>query len=188
MGHKLWPRPPNHSKFSFSPKILGPYQAPPPPPPLKKPPPPKAANVQAEELEALARTYREEAEKLEGQKPAPSMKMQLGLMLLRQENAIPSMVKLWDAKGKGEVIRGEFRLHLRNTGLESTSAEADELFDSWDEDKGGSLDIAELKAALKKLAAQAKAWRDAPDPRQEKIKTLRKQARMAEDAANAVAR
>ena len=187
MGHKLWPRPPNHSKFSFSPQILGPYQVPPPPPPLKKPPPPKAANVQAGELESLAQSYRDEADKIEAQTPAPSMKMQLGLMLLSKENAIPAMVKLWDSKGKGEVIRGEFRLHLRNTGLEATSGEADELFDSWDEDKGGSLDIGELKAALKKLASKAKAWRDAPDSRQEKIKSLRKQARLAEDAANALA-
>ena len=69
MSHKLWPRPASHSKFTFAPKILGPYAPPPPPPPLKKPPPPKAATAQAEELGGIAEKYRAEADELVGVPP-----------------------------------------------------------------------------------------------------------------------
>ena len=73
---------------------------------------------------------------------------QLGLLLLSADDYIKRLLKDWDQKGKGEFLKGEFRLNLRNTGLNATSAEADALFDSWDDDKGGSLDLGELKRAL----------------------------------------
>mgnify|MGYP001991813177 CR=1 FL=1 len=47
-------------------------------------------------------------------------------------------------EAEGEFLKAEFRLNLRNTGLNATSADADELFDSWDDDGGGSLSATQV--------------------------------------------
>ena len=49
-------------------------------------------------------------------------------------------------------MKAEMRLNLRNTGLNISSAESDGLFDQWDENKCGSLQLAELRVALAKCA------------------------------------
>ena len=76
------------------------------------------------------------------------------------------------------------RLHLRNTGLQASSAEADALFDSWDGDGGGSLDMKELKSALVQAQHKAKQWevQRKYDPVVAKAKALRQQAKLAEEA------
>jgi hypothetical protein len=55
------------------------------------------------------------------------------MYLLDKEDAIKVVLKAWDTKGRGEFMKAEFRLNLRGTGIQATSAEADALFDSWDE-------------------------------------------------------
>lgn len=188
-SHKLWPKPPGQQKFSFAPNISNqPYIAPPPPPPLKKALVVVDNRIHAHELEETAAGLKAEAEALEGAtESAPSLKVQLGLLLLSKEDYIKQILKDWDTKGKGEFLKGEFRLNLRNTGLNATSAEADDLFDSWDDDKGGSLDLKELKAALLKVQTSAKQWQSKPNPRLEKSRALRKRAKLAEDGAEATA-
>ena len=183
-SHKLWPKPPGQQKFSFAPNISNqPYIAPPPPPPLKKALVVVDNRIHAHELEETAAGLKAEAEALEGAtESAPSLKVQLGLLLLSKEDYIKQILKDWDTKGKGEFLKGEFRLNLRNTGLNATSAEADDLFDSWDDDKGGSLDLKELKAALLKVQTSAKQWQSKPNPRLEKSRALRKRAKLAEVA------
>merc|ERR1719424_907887 len=135
-------------------RTLGVYQAPPPPPPLKQPPPRREAPVPAEHLFDTAASLRKEAENMELKEVrAPPVSIQLGMLLLSKDDMIKKLLKDWDQKGKGEFMKAEFRLNLRNTGINANSADADELFDSWDDDRGGSLDLKELKTALLKVQA-----------------------------------
>ena len=129
--NKLWPRP--SGKKYVKPPIVFPYVAPPPPPSRKKPPAQQALAVPADQLMSIAEQLRAEAEELSKDQPAPSVRIQLGLLLLTREDYIKKLLKDWDTKNKGEFLKGEFRLNLRSTGINASSAEADELFDSWDE-------------------------------------------------------
>lgn len=53
--------------------------------------------------------------------------------------------------GPQTVSIGEFRKHLRALGLSFNLAEADELFEMWDEDSNGSIDMDELRTALVRM-------------------------------------
>ena len=186
--HKLWPRTKSHKKLTYSPSISStPYVPPPQPPPLKKPEQLRIATVPAEQLHARGDRLRAEALELEAVSDgaAPSLRIQLGMLLLSKEDYIKRILKEWDAKGKGEFIKAEFRLNLRNTGLAATSAQADELFDSWDDDRGGSLDLKELRTALLGVQKEARKWRETPNPNLMKAKGLRSRARLADEAAAA---
>ena len=67
-------------------------------------------------------SLRAQAMKLDNSGEIPSMKIQLGLLLLAKgEEFIKKMIKDWDKRGKGEFMKGEFRNHLRNLGLNATS-------------------------------------------------------------------
>lgn len=126
---------PNRGRFPFAPQTLGDYRVPRAPPSLKKPPPVRAAPPTADELSQAAADLRSEVSVLEksGVRSAPPVNIQLGLLLLSKDDMIKKILKDWDTKGKGEFIKAEFRLNLRNTGINVTSAEADGLFDSWDD-------------------------------------------------------
>ena len=80
-------------------------------------------------------------------------------------------------------MRGEFRLQLRAIGLEWSSGEADELFDEWDDDHGGTLDMREVKVALTRSQDQAKSHQQAPDPNAARAQALRQRAAMCDEAA-----
>ena len=54
----------------------------------------------------------------------------------------------------GQITKGEFRVHMRGLGLSSylaSTANCDALFEEWDADHGGSIDMEELELALKNL-------------------------------------
>ena len=124
--HKLWTNNTlmlgrkGASSKGFTPTLLfsGPYVPPPPPRPPKKPEPPKAQTVRESELLEMAAALRAEAAELESASQAANaaanLKIQLGLLLLSKEDYIKRLLKDWDTKGKGEFLRGEFRLNLRN--------------------------------------------------------------------------
>ena len=188
--HVLFPR--SKPQLTFSPAISAErYVAPPPPPPLKRPPPPKSSTASKDELRDAAQRLRVEARELEKSAAVtsgPALGIQLGLMLLTREDYIKQIEKAWDPKGKGELTKADFRLHLRNTGLQATSAEADKLFDSWDEDRDGSLDMKVLKAALVKVQIKARQWEteQKKDTRMARVKAIREHAELADAAATAV--
>lgn len=52
---------------------------------------------------------------------------------------------------RAQVSKSEFRDNVREMGIEAEAAELNDLFESLDEDGGGSLDLAELKATLTTL-------------------------------------
>ena len=123
-------------------------------------------------MEELATTLLRDATELEKflKDKKPSVQIQLGLMLLSSDEIVKKILKDWDKRGKGEFAKAEFRLNLREFGLNASSADADSLFDSWDEDKGGVLDLKELRSALIRVRAEAAKWRDTPDPELERAK------------------
>lgn len=141
-------------------------------------------------MEELATSLLREATELEKffKEKKPSVQIQLGLMLLASDEIVKKILKDWDKRGKGEFAKAEFRLNLREFGLNASSADADSLFDSWDEDKGGVLDLKELRSALIRVRAEAAKWRDTPDPELERSKDLRRRAEMAMDAAKTAKR
>ena len=141
-------------------------------------------------MDELATTLLRDATELEKflKDKKPSVQIQLGLMLLSSDEIVKKILKDWDKRGKGEFAKAEFRLNLREFGLNASSADADSLFDSWDEDKGGVLDLKELRSALIRVRAEAAKWRDTPDPELERAKDLRRRAEMAMDAAKTAKR
>ena len=179
----LWPVP-NKVKWSFRPEVhTEAYVAPPPPTPKPKPPPPK--QLSAQELDDLAASQLREAAELENlpKDKKPTLQIQLGLLLISSDEFITKLLKDWDKSGKGQFARMETRVNLRALGLNCTNAEADALFDSWDEDKGGTLDLKEARTALTNVRAEAIKWRNTPNPAIDKAKELRRRAQLATEAA-----
>ena len=185
----VWARPATFGKHAFKPAVhTEPYRVPPPPPPLKKPPPPPPPSAVSTDLASNATDMRKEAAQLEkkaSKNREPNVRMQLGLLLLKEEDGVTKTVKLWDKNGQG-LTKAEFRLRMRDA-VQATSGEADELFDSWDDDKGGSLDPREALAALGALADETQAWLDASDPDMDRAVMLRRHAQLAEEAAETTA-
>jgi hypothetical protein len=86
------------------------------------------------------------------------------------------------------VSKGEFRLGVRNL-VQASSSDADALFDSWDDDRGGSLDLKELAQAMSGCITKAKKWQleQTFKPELARANALRNQARLTEEAAKAAA-
>lgn len=73
---------------------------------------------------------------------------------LSKKEAVAELMRTWDKNGDGEISRAEFRLAVtdkKNLHVQASTAEIDALFDSFDADKGGSLDLSELKPCLQAL-------------------------------------
>ena len=70
------------------------------------------------------------------------------------ENAVRviDLFKERDENGAGTVSKKEFRRAMPLLGLEVPRAEVDALFDSWDPDGSGSLEIPELNKVLRRGA------------------------------------
>ena len=187
---RLWPPPPGSvlkhvaKGNTFRPTISHKkYVAPPPPTPLKEKVAAAKQMMPTEELTAMAASLRSEADGMERAGPAPPPMVQLGNVIL--ELNLNDVIHAMVAKGKGLLLRGEFRLQLRAIGLEWSSGEADELFDSWDDDKGGTLDQQELRTALLKCKKAALALRAERHDFVERAKVLREKAKVVDDAAQA---
>ena len=126
----------------------------------------------------------------------------LGAELLKKNMKIGDMVMAWDKNREGEIDKPVFAKNVRKMGSEDLKSLSDEelstLFESLDDDGGGTLDMEELKAALvmlressqendKKLARLRKLtvdlWKAARSAQLER----RKQAKADEAAAAAKA-
>ena len=114
----------------------------------------------AQRLLAQAEQQLAEAAKIEGEATyvAKSLEDQLAELMFVVD--VPLKIQqqeqmgVWDEKGQGSLIKGQFRNHLRLLGLtidNSNTHEADALFESWDSDGNGSLDMAELKNAMRRM-------------------------------------
>ena len=177
-------------------KVAFPYQPPPQPPPPKKASERgriKVAETKytAEELEELAEQLKAQATSLEGKKPQPTGKfgvvnLTMGQALMSKDDMINETIKKWDAKGKGEYLKKEFRINLRSLNVTATSTQSDDLFDSWDADSDGVLTASDLRKALTAVMEEARTFMNAADPNAERAVALRARAQLAKDAATAV--
>ena len=119
----------------------------------------QVAMLTAAALEETCRQFEEKAlaeeAKLDVKKKPMSIK--LGEALQAQGIKLSELIRSWDPNGDGDVSKMEFRQNVRKLINKPDVKEVDALFDTMDEDKGGSLDTSELKAALKKWQTDAAA-------------------------------
>ncbi len=139
--------------------------------------------ISSEELMGIAATLRKLASTLEDQVEQPTLELQIGYKLLDGVISVQQCLQQWDPKRKGEVLKGAMRNNLRNLGFTVSTVDADALFDSWDADKGGSLDLKELSSCLGTAQQKAQRKRNAPDPTRAEAEGLRAKAAEAESAA-----
>ena len=180
---------------------LQPYVAPPPPPHLKKEGEKymfvkkemakSDTYITQEELLEAAEAHMKDAARLESTRATPSLTVLIGQILLTKEQPKDAhLVKIcqsWDKKSTGEFIKADLRVNLRSLGLNVTGQQADEIFDSWDADRGGTLDSKELKKALQACQAEAQAFLKAPDLCGAQAEAHRKRADLCRVAAEATA-
>ena len=82
----------------------------------------------------------------------------LGDTLQQRGINVKDLVREWARKTKGEISKIEFRTGVREgLGLNFDNKALDEWFEKMDADGGGTLDEAELKAALKLLQERSEA-------------------------------
>jgi len=79
------------------------------------------------------------------------LSVKLGELLVMRQVRIPEMVTQWAKRGVEPITKFEFRLHVRKLMEQAQAKDIDGLFDSFDSDHGGSLDVAELRQCLKGL-------------------------------------
>jgi len=126
---------------------------------------PASLRAIAEEMNAEATAFENEAETAH-----MSFDMRLGNAILKKLGAvgkIQDLVRDWDKNGDGDINKIEFRQCVtgkdkKSLGLVADNKEIDAFFSLMDADGGGSLELSELKPALKKLQDRsAKADQDA---------------------------
>ena len=146
----------------------------------------------AAELEVQADQWAEEANRLERDEPQLTLEEELGDVLITRNIVIKDLLSTWDHSGDGTINKGELRLNMRALNLkvldnEGWGSKVDALFDEWDEDKQGSVEIKELKVNLVRLVHLAKKRLEKAGPKREQIATLRRRAAAAREAAKATA-
>lgn len=131
-----------------------------------------SAEQQRELVQALAERYRqraglaescaasaemaEEAEsKLAAMRETPSVQGKLGALLLKRCAKVSDLVAKWDADGDGHLARAEFVAHVRVYGLKEESAALDALFNAFDRESTGLVDVNLLTKALRDLQERA---------------------------------
>ena len=144
----------------------------------------RAAETQAaEELEvAIAAEEAKLDEKLK------TLKVRLGEALVKKQAKVKELVGLWAPKGgKAAITRMDFRKHVRTLVDEPNVKLIDELFGELDEDGGGSLDVAELTAAMRKLQDEAKQNVHANEKVRDTIAFLHSRLEMVRDVLSKMA-
>lgn len=110
----------------------------------------------------------------------------LGAALKKKGMKIPELLRDWDSEGKGEIKKIAFRQKVRGSlGIKANNSEIDNFFNSMDEDKGGSLDLAELKPALKFLLDSAYDAEAEAEALRRRAEECRAKAAQIEEAAKA---
>ena len=110
----------------------------------------------------------------------------LGAALKKKGQKIAELLRDWDKDGTGEVKKMQFRQKVRGSlGIKANNHEIDKFFNSMDEDGGGSLDLGELKPALKFLLDAAQGAEDEAARLRAAALELRDKATQTEAAAQA---
>ena len=146
---------------------------------------PRINSVASSELRAIAAKYMErvlaEEDKL-GDKHK-LLKQRVGEALWSTQAKVKELVASWARDGHGAINKMDFRKHVRKVVDEPEVKKIDALFNDWDDDGGGTLDTAELTAAMKQLQEEAKRLKE----RNQKIFEQRDRFQARVDSANAAA-
>jgi len=87
-----------------------------------------------------------------GEQKAKSIQDQLRDGLAANLTRVIDLFRDWDADFSGTIDKKEFRKAIAILGYEAPRADIDELFDSFDSDRGGFVDYAELNRVLRQHA------------------------------------
>ena len=161
------------------------------------------------EVLAQADAWSQEADKLEEtiedkasapEQKLPTTEIRLGLLFVNLERAkgltakqtLDDHVRAWDKNGDGMISKGEFRLHVRELGMTEVDVkEIDNMFDRYDEDRSGKMEIAELKWALRRMKRAANAHyygHEIRDSLQRQVDALRTRASNVREAVECAER
>lgn len=155
--------------MTFKPKLSGEYVAPKEPTAPRRLGSPRVMSHQTvEELITQAERWSAEADRLVKAAPTASgRKMhryfndaeeQLGGVLIAmspKRQKVEQTVQAWDRSGDQSISKGEFRIHLKSLGVHADLHDVDRLFDHFDRDKSGKLELDELKRDLGQVHKRA---------------------------------
>ena len=108
-----------------------------------------------------------------------SVGAQLGSILIKKGLKVSEIVTKWGGT-KGCINKQDFRHEVNGLGLAASASDVDALFDSLDDDGGGTLDNAEVRTALKTLADECDQVKAAIKTLTAKSSELSKAARAAQ--------
>ena len=108
-----------------------------------------------------------------------SVGAQLGSILIKKGLKVGEIVTKWGG-AKGCITKQDFRHEVNGLGLSAAASDVDALFDSLDDDGGGTLDLAEVRTALKTLADECEQVKSAIKSLTQKSSELTKAARAAQ--------
>ena len=108
------------------------------------------------QLLEVAKQLRDQAEAEAGKK-FDTLTSKLGNLLNQKGVKVGALVTEWDRNKDGDISKTEFRINVRKLGMTDDVHDIDKLYDELDESGDGSLDLGELRVALKKLQDDAGA-------------------------------
>lgn len=132
--------------------------------------------------ECQDKTATEEAKLDPSKKTIPVL---LGESLLESKLKVGELVQTWAKRGNEPLNKMEFRQHIRKLVEKADSKKIDALFESLDDDGGGTLDLVEIRAALKKLQDAAGAMAKVAATIREKIDRIKHLETLAQQAFDA---
>ena len=95
---------------------------------------------------------------------------------------VRQLVLIWAKRGPEPLNKLEFRQHVRKLLEKPDSKQIDALFESLDDDGGGTLDVQEIGGALKKVQSAAAQGARLAEGIQEKINRLQSLTSLAQEA------
>jgi len=148
----------------------------------------KPKDIASSVLYAQAKQRLQDADKAEekAKDVFSTFERKLGAALKKKGQKIAELLRDWDGEGKGEIKKIAFRQKVRGSlGIKANNSEIDAFFNSMDDDKGGSLDLSELRPALKFLLEAAHGAEAEAVALLELATELRAKAAQTEEAARA---
>lgn len=101
---------------------------------------------------------------------------QLGLAFAKRHFKLCDLLLKWDANHDGKIDKAEFRTHAHEMGVLAEDDEIDRLFESYDTGGGGSLNMDELRAAVRKMQAAGKTAAEEIDQFERNLTVLKRTA------------
>ena len=113
-----------------------------------------------------------------------SAESRLGALLTTRNVKIGDAMRNWDSDGDGSISMGEFAAEITKLGFKSEQPdELDSVFRKLDDDGSGSLDLDELKVALKSLQDEAVNVVKDEKAKVASLTTVKRAAKAAQKAA-----